>query len=85
MASLPENTSCESSENEESEKSLWADPVPEESGSIPEKEAVSSEQRLIEAAVEMTKSRGVGMMTDKNAPYFVQDEFKVSDTHAGSP
>lgn len=80
MASLPENTSCESSENEESEKSLWADPVPEESGSIPEKEAVSSEQRLIEAAVEMTKSRGVGMMTDKNAPYFVQDEFKVSDT-----
>lgn len=80
MASLPENTSCESSENEESEKSLWADSVSEDSESILKKDVVSDEQRLIEKAVEMTKSRGVGMMTDKNAPYFVQDEFKVTET-----
>lgn len=80
VATLPENTNCESKENEESEKSLWADSVSKDSESILKKDVVSDEQRLIEKAVEMTKSRGVGMMTDKNAPYFVQDEFKVTET-----
>ena len=79
-ATLPENTSCESNADEASEESLWADSVPVDSDSIQEKGVVSDEQHLIEKAVEMTKSRGVGMMTDKNAPYFVQDEFKVTDS-----
>ncbi len=80
VASLPENSGCESNAPEESEESLWADSVSEDSESILEKDVVSDEQRLIEKAVEMTKSRGVGMMTEKNAPYFVQDEFKVTET-----
>ncbi len=80
VASLPENSGCESNAPEESEESLWADSVSEDSESILKKDVVSDEQRLIEKAVEMTKSRGVGMMTDKNAPYFVQDEFKVTET-----
>lgn len=80
MASLPENTICESNEDEESEEPLWVDSASEDSGAILEKDVVSDEQRLIETAVEMTKSRGVGMLTDKNSPYFIQDEFKVTDT-----
>lgn len=79
ISSLPENTGCESNENEESEESLWADSVSEDFVSISEKNVASDEQRLIETAVEMTKSRGAGTMTDKNAPYFVQDEFKVTE------
>ena len=65
---------------EESEESLWADPTPDNTGSVPEKNVESEEKRLVEMAVEMTKSRGVGMMTDSNAPYFVQDEFTVTET-----
>ena len=80
MASLPENTGCESNEHEESEESLWTDSTPEDSIPTPQDDVVSEEQRLIEKAVEMAKSRGVGMMTDGNAPYFVQDEFKVTET-----
>ena len=79
VTSLPANTDCESNVNEESEETLWADSTSENTSSIQEKDVVSDEQRLIETAVEMTKSRGVGMMTDKTAPYFVQDEFKVTD------
>ena len=81
---MPENTSCESNVEEESEESLWADPTPDNTGSVPEKDVESEEKRLVEMAVEMavemTKSRGVGMMTDSNAPYFVQDEFTVTET-----
>ena len=80
VASLPENTSCESKENEEVAGALWEEPASGDSGSIQEKDVVSEEQRLIEKAVEMAKSRGVGMMTDGNAPYFVQDEFNVTET-----
>ena len=89
VASLPENTSCESNEIEEEADALWEESASGDSGSIPEKDVVSDEQRLIEIAIEMTKSRGVGMMTDRNAPYFVQDEFKVTETgeleRAGRP
>lgn len=89
VASLPENTSCESNEIEEDGDALWGEPASGDSGSIPKKDVVSDEQRLIEKAVEMAKSRGVGMMTDRNAPYFVQDEFKVTETgeleRAGRP
>ena len=80
MASLPENTNCESKENEEWADALWEEPASGDSGSLQEKDVVSEEQRLIEKAVEMAKSRGVGMMTDGNAPYFVQDEFNVTET-----
>lgn len=80
MASLPENTNCESKENEEGADALWEEPASGDSGSLQEKDVVSEEQRLIEKAVEMAKSRGVGMMTDGNAPYFVQDEFNVTET-----
>lgn len=80
VASLPENTNCESKENEEGADALWEEPASGDSGSIHEKDEVSEEQRLIEKAVEMAKSRGVGMMTDGNAPYFVQDEFNVTET-----
>ena len=80
VASLPENTSCESKENEEVAGALWEEPASGDSGSIQEKDEVSEEQLLIEKAVEMAKSRGVGMMTDGNAPYFVQDEFNVTET-----
>ena len=80
MASLPESSICESNKNEESEESLWIDSAPEDSISTPQDDVVSEEQRLIEKAVEMAKSRGVGMMTDGNAPYFVQDEFNVTET-----
>lgn len=79
MASLPENTNCESKENEEGADALWEEPATGDSASIQEKDVVSEEQRLIEKAVEMAKSRGVGMMTDGNAPYFVQDEFNVTE------
>ena len=79
MASLPENTSCESKEIEEGADALWEEPASGDSGSIQEKDVVSDEQRLIEKAVEMAKSRGVGMMTDGNAPYFIQDEFNVTE------
>ncbi len=79
MASLPENTNYESKENEEGADALWEEPASGDSGSLQEKDVVSEEQRLIEKAVEMAKSRGVGMMTDGNAPYFVQDEFNVTE------
>jgi hypothetical protein len=79
MASLPEDTSCESNEIEEEGDALWGESASGDSCSIQEKDVVSDEQRLIEKAVEMAKSRGVGMMTDRNAPYFVQDEFKVTE------
>ena len=80
MASLPDNTICESNEDDESEEPLWADSASDDSGAILEKGVVSDEQCLIEMAVDMTKSRGVGMLTDKNSPYFIQDEFNVTDT-----
>lgn len=91
LDSASEELACKTNENEESEDSLW-DPEIDEWGPVPkkdvvsddqrliEKNVVSDEQRLIEKAVEMTKSGGVGMMTDKNAPYYVQNEFKISDT-----
>ena len=61
VASLPENTNCESKENEEGADALWEEPASGDSGSIHEKDEVSEEQRLIEKAVEMAKSRGVGI------------------------
>ena len=79
LESLPETSLSESAQDDEPTSSLWADPTPDNTGSVPEKDVVSDEQRLIEKAVEMAKSRGVGMMTDGNAPYFVQDEFKVTE------
>lgn len=80
--SAPEVSICDAKEIEEGADalSLWEEPAAGDSASIQEKGEVSEEQRLIEKAVEMAKSRGVGMMTDGNAPYFVQDEFNVTET-----
>lgn len=77
--SVPEEPFCDAKEIEEGADALWKEPASGDSGSIQEKDVVSDEQRLIEKAVEMAKSRGVGMMTDGNAPYFVQDEFNVTE------
>lgn len=79
MESLPESSIDENPQKEDSASSLWVDSTPDNTESDSGKDVESEEKRLIETAVEMTKSRGVGMMTDKNAPYFVQDEFKVND------
>lgn len=51
-----------------------ADTVPEEKVDV-----CSDAQGLIEKAVELTKSRGVGSFTNPNAPYLIQDEFKVKE------
>lgn len=80
LESAPEVSICDAKEIEEGADALWEEPATGDSASIQEKGEVSEEQRLIEKAVEMAKSRGVGMMTDGNAPYFVQDEFNVTET-----
>lgn len=79
MESLPESSIDENPQKEDSASSLWVDSTPDNTESDSGKDVESEEKRLIDTAVEMTKSRGVGMMTDQNAPYFVQDEFKVTD------
>lgn len=78
--SAPEESICDAKEIEEGADALWEEPAIGDSASIQEKDVVSEEQRLIEKAVEMARSRGVGMMTDGNAPYFVQDEFNVTES-----